>query len=788
MAVPAAQNLQLNAGRRSSPVSPTTENNIHIDEKELENITNNVEDGTSLPLHSPWTFWLDRSLPGTTAAECESNLKKIYTVHTVQLAVWKELLLATIGEQFADYCASEDEVVGVSVSVRDREDVVQVWNGNASFANEANILGRIYELLPQISFKAVFYKLTLLLSSVLEIVRHFLNHKFLPLFSVMQESKTDQATNSSPAGQERLNLSVEQALQVAQQQQQQSAEKSQKTLEKEPETQVPISLAMITPQVITPQQMQQILQQQVLNPQQLQLLLQQQNALMLQQQQLQEFYKKQQDELRLQLLQQQQHTGKPSKEQQMLVQQMAVHQQLLSLQQQHLQRQGLLTLPATALSSLPQSLIPAELQQLWKDVTEIRLEEKSSGDKSPFSSKLPTANQKSNTNGHHTPRPIRGESSQEAQSNHPLYSHGVCKWPGCEAVLGDFQSFLKHLNSEHALDDKSTAQCRVQMQVVQQLELQLAKDKERLQAMMAHLHVESAEPKPTPQPATAPKPTPSMSLSQTATAPSTPLTPHPQTPNVIIPSGLHAVGPIRKRYSDKCNLAMDQDIVENKEFYLSTEVRPPFTYAALIRQAIFESPEKQLTLNEIYNWFTRTFAYFRRNAATWKNAVRHNLSLHKCFVRVENVKGAVWTVDELEFQKRRPQKITGSPSLVKSIQSSLGQSSALSALQAVMVDSSLPLYGSASVGNSSLKTLAGVMHDELCAHEHEDESHSDSSLDLSPMSALQHAELKGQHMEREYLESSMSPEMGDEHSPEIHHDADYPDEHGPHTAHPIAFS
>lgn len=31
----------------------------------------------------------------------------------------------------------------------------------------------------------------------------------------------------------------------------------------------------------------------------------------------------------------------------------------------------------------------------------------------------------------------------------------------------------RHLNSEHALDDKSTAQCRVQMQVVQQLELQV---------------------------------------------------------------------------------------------------------------------------------------------------------------------------------------------------------------------------------------------------------------------------------------------------------------------------
>lgn len=35
-------------------------------------------------------------------------------------------------------------------------------------------------------------------------------------------------------------------------------------------------------------------------------------------------------------------------------------------------------------------------------------------------------------------------------------------------------------------------------------------------------------------------------------------------------------------------------------------------------QAIIESPHKQLTLNEIYQWFQNTFAYFRRNEATWK--------------------------------------------------------------------------------------------------------------------------------------------------------------------------
>lgn len=38
----------------------------------------------------------------------------------------------------------------------------------------------------------------------------------------------------------------------------------------------------------------------------------------------------------------------------------------------------------------------------------------------------------------------------------------------------------------------------------------------------------------------------------------------------------------------------------------------------VVSQAILEAPEKQLTLNEIYHWFTRMFFYFRHNTATWK--------------------------------------------------------------------------------------------------------------------------------------------------------------------------
>uniref|UniRef100_A0A3P8RUL8 Forkhead box O1 n=1 Tax=Amphiprion percula TaxID=161767 RepID=A0A3P8RUL8_AMPPE len=65
------------------------------------------------------------------------------------------------------------------------------------------------------------------------------------------------------------------------------------------------------------------------------------------------------------------------------------------------------------------------------------------------------------------------------------------------------------------------------------------------------------------------------------------------------------------------------------------------SYADLITKAIDSSPEKRLTLSQIYDWMVKSVPYFKdkgdsNSSAGWKNSIRHNLSLHSRFVRIQN--------------------------------------------------------------------------------------------------------------------------------------------------------
>ncbi|XP_066283465.1 forkhead box protein P1-like isoform X7 [Branchiostoma lanceolatum] len=493
-----------------------------------------------------------------------------------------------------------------------------------------------------------------------------------------------------------------------------------------PQQLTPVQLQQILQQqVLSPQQLQQLMAQQTLIQQQHQLQELYTKPGVNKDQQL-KMQQQLQEQLGLQMLQQQQAmaalvatTGgkQPDASKQQQLQQMALQQQLM-LQMQQAQQQQLIfrqhglvqTQQGIVPVQLTQGLSPAELQAIWTQLTaggivhdptkatnnitvNVAATSTTAGGTPattiPTSPSVPAAPVMNGqafasaagdaallhaglvmANPHTISSPI-ADGRNSPGHNHPLYGNRMCKWPGCEAVCEDFGLFLKHLNTEHALDDRSTAQARVQMQVVAQLELQLAKERERLQAMMTHLHMKPAEPKEpdskwmlsqmerearsriTPVMSKPEPPSPLPPPSPVVTHDSTPHTPTtPTTPVMTAPATPTAVGPIRRRASEKYNLPLSEEIQRNHEFYKNADVRPPFTYASLIRQAIIESPEKQLTLNEIYNWFTRTFAYFRRNAATWKNAVRYNLSVHSCFQRLEDSFGSYWTVDDEEFKKR----------------------------------------------------------------------------------------------------------------------------------------
>ncbi|XP_043247631.1 forkhead box protein P1-like isoform X2 [Amphibalanus amphitrite] len=491
------------------------------------------------------------------------------------------------------------------------------------------------------------------------------------------------------------------------------------------------------------QHMQHLIQQH-LSPAQFQNFFQQQGLLMQQQQhhQLAEINKKQledgvrqlQEQLQLIMYQQNQAVHDKSKSAALSLHQSQLMQQLQLLQQRYLLQQAGMGQPGA-----PAGVATSEASgPPWEQSSERRPEAPS-----PPASSLsppvapppppPLVNGRRSDLRADLRNGVDEERSTDdddlAAKTSPLFSNGICNWPGCEAPCEDMAAFLKHLNTDHVLDDRSAAHARVQVQVVQQMENNLAKEKARLAAMMAHFHMareKMAEP-PLPEPpvvSTHPKVSASVFPS---TAPASQLlSGHPFLRSAILQGGAppvastaSAVGPVRRRANDKSLTPgpydeaptqtqrrrvaerAGQDITEelsrNREFYRTTDIRPPFTYASLIRQAIVESPDKQLTLNEIYSWFQSTFAYFRRNAATWKNAVRHNLSLHKCFTRVENVKGAVWTVDEVEFCKRRPQRSAGqtrSPTLSNS--PTLYGDTISSGLQSALVDSNLPFMANAA--------------------------------------------------------------------------------------------
>ncbi|KAF7588175.1 transcription factor [Aspergillus hancockii] len=121
------------------------------------------------------------------------------------------------------------------------------------------------------------------------------------------------------------------------------------------------------------------------------------------------------------------------------------------------------------------------------------------------------------------------------------------------------------------------------------------------------------------------------------------VTPPPRSPDTV--------GARTAKQSPLYNRGMMMESTEEIDYSKDSakDLKPPYSYATLIAQAIFSSDEEKLTLNNIYNWIMDKYAFYRHSQSGWQNSIRHNLSLNKAFQKVprrtdEPGKGMKWQI------------------------------------------------------------------------------------------------------------------------------------------------
>lgn len=104
------------------------------------------------------------------------------------------------------------------------------------------------------------------------------------------------------------------------------------------------------------------------------------------------------------------------------------------------------------------------------------------------------------------------------------------------------------------------------------------------------------------------------------------------------------VGELAKGAGELFRYAYDRD---------GNDYRPDMTHVQAIRLVIAASPRKMMTLAQIYQAIEERWPWHKAAGSTWKNSIRHNLSLNDCFINAERPtheggsgKGGYWTVND----------------------------------------------------------------------------------------------------------------------------------------------
>lgn len=122
------------------------------------------------------------------------------------------------------------------------------------------------------------------------------------------------------------------------------------------------------------------------------------------------------------------------------------------------------------------------------------------------------------------------------------------------------------------------------------------------------------------------------------------VTPRPQSRDTAEP-------PPQPNKSPLYNRGMMMESTEEIDYGADSakDLKPPYSYATMISQAIFSTGEEKMSLSNIYKFIMDHYAFYRHSQTGWQNSIRHNLSLNKAFQKIprrtdEPGKGMKWQV------------------------------------------------------------------------------------------------------------------------------------------------
>ena len=151
--------------------------------------------------------------------------------------------------------------------------------------------------------------------------------------------------------------------------------------------------------------------------------------------------------------------------------------------------------------------------------------------------------------------------------------------------------------------------------------------------------------------------------------------------------------------------------------------KPTDTYIAMIGKALLTNPKGQMVLADIYHYVLENYPYYRTAPSTWKNSIRHNLSVNECFVkarRAEHGRGFYWAIHPAcidafkrgDFRRREARRLAKRMYDLLRVKSPKPQSTSLDSTTKMPVNHSVGLPGVQASGHVTygIESLPQMSH------------------------------------------------------------------------------